>query len=1218
MNWAILFGMFAMLAGAPPQEVEEEIEELEDSEVEVAPAESKTDASLPKLRWTNAEVISGELQEATATELSWKSPLFEEPLRLRWDAVRRIEQTVPAAAAPESFGISLRDGSHLIGDLVGMNADTVTIKSARHGEVALKRSEVLRLLRLRGGKIIAAGPSGEVGWKLGGGKSDESQPQIPGLDNQGRQPAAVAQLVTGPGGALVFPYWNTYATFALKSPERVEFEVDLRFNAAPAFALYFDGEPAKRIRIETWDDELVVAHGDEFQFIRKIGEKERAISLHVCWDRKTKIGAAFSETGEHLAQWKFTGDIGVSTALTLHGRGRDLTLTRFRVREWDGKPPIARADATTPGVHLTDGRVLGGTVGEISADRLKIAGDASGHALADVEEILLSTDAPAPVADAPALVFADSTLCFGRVVSVTAGRAAVETRFTATPLSVALAGLRQLRLPEQKDKAEAPPDEIQLDADKLHGTLTTNDDGRLRWLPFGGVKPAIPKPASTFKITRKLPPEPAIPATPALFYTSFGDILPAQFRGLNGALVEIESEFVDAKTLPVSVLDAVQFGDFAQTKVTGFDAPGWRIVKGDEKTVVVAGNSVELQPGSAFGHPSALQSDSLQFSFDPVESAGFRVRLFTSGAAGERSTNLLMGTNNKNMYVSVEETDGQGRNFNSALIEPGKPVTVRIEIKDPMILIYIGERVVQQTELDSRRRAGSGIVFEPSEAIFQTESSVKFTGFTTAPVPGRIWLPAIQADMKAQALTIPRFRKERPPHHALVATNGDVLRGEIEATTATHFSFLSGLEKLRIPRARVNAAIWLKPPGKDTATAETSATADALDRVFTRNVRYSGSTLSTLLSVITREIPGITFSNHAGEADKRKVSMQFSRQTVRAALEQICGLFDVRYRVEGNGSITIESGPEPAKKFIEKSYWLKGDAFPEAGAAQVRLAAKGIEFPEGASARWEAGAWQLIVKHTPAAHAKIATLLKKEHGANYSVLTHWLVLANGGRLGLSVEKFGKDFILGTHPEYGRCRIPTALVLSIQTQKPPATSAMQALANWQLRPAREPVIPESGGESSPTIGKEAATFKIPLLAGGDFDLQAERGKVVVLDFWATWCAPCIKSIPGLIEATGAFAEDRVKLIGVNQGEPAEAVKRFLETRGWKFTVAMDATQKIGQQYGVTGIPHTVIVGPDGKVAWVKTGFSPDGPAEAAEAIKKLLEPPAVDAKEEKLP
>src|SRR5438045_9135902 len=85
----------------------------------------------------------------------------------------------------------------------------------------------------------------------------------------------------------------------------------------------------------------------------------------------------------------------------------------------------------------------------------------------------------------------------------------------------------------------------------------------------------------------------------------------------------------------------------------------------------------------------------------------------------------------------------------------------------------------------------------------------------------------------------------------------------------------------------------------------------------------------------------------------------------------------------------------------------------------------------------------------------------------------------------------------------------------------------------------------------------------------------------------------------------FPSDQVKLIGVNQSEPPEQVKRFLETRGWKLNVAMDAGQSVARQYGVDGIPHTVIIGPDGKVAWVKTGYTADGDTEAANTVKQLL-------------
>jgi peroxiredoxin len=51
--------------------------------------------------------------------------------------------------------------------------------------------------------------------------------------------------------------------------------------------------------------------------------------------------------------------------------------------------------------------------------------------------------------------------------------------------------------------------------------------------------------------------------------------------------------------------------------------------------------------------------------------------------------------------------------------------------------------------------------------------------------------------------------------------------------------------------------------------------------------------------------------------------------------------------------------------------------------------------------------------------------------------------------------------------------------------------------------------------------------------------------------------------------------------------------------------LDAGQTVARQYGVEGIPHTVIVGPDGKIAWVKTGYSPDGDSEAAKAVEQLL-------------
>jgi thiol-disulfide isomerase/thioredoxin len=258
--------------------------------------------------------------------------------------------------------------------------------------------------------------------------------------------------------------------------------------------------------------------------------------------------------------------------------------------------------------------------------------------------------------------------------------------------------------------------------------------------------------------------------------------------------------------------------------------------------------------------------------------------------------------------------------------------------------------------------------------------------------------------------------------------------------------------------------------------------------------------------------------------------------------------------------------------------------------------------------RWGLDAWRV-----PRERVAAVVMLEKpavEGGevvaAAEKKVPHWLLMANGGRLGVTVMKWGQDEVVCQHPLLGRVVVPAAGVRSFWMQKVPSeTEAVRAMAGWQMKLAEAPQIAVASEEGEEQVGGEAKNFTLPLLDGGEFVLEKYRGKVVVLDFWASWCGPCLKALPELMEAMKGMPSDEVHLVGVNEGESAAQVKAFLTTRRWNLTTVLDVDQAVGKTFGVKGIPHTVVIGPDGKVAMVKTGYSAAAAGEIAGKVRELL-------------
>jgi thiol-disulfide isomerase/thioredoxin len=139
------------------------------------------------------------------------------------------------------------------------------------------------------------------------------------------------------------------------------------------------------------------------------------------------------------------------------------------------------------------------------------------------------------------------------------------------------------------------------------------------------------------------------------------------------------------------------------------------------------------------------------------------------------------------------------------------------------------------------------------------------------------------------------------------------------------------------------------------------------------------------------------------------------------------------------------------------------------------------------------------------------------------------------------------------------------------------------------------------------GKIAPIFTTPLIDGAEFDLSTQRGKIVVLDFWATWCGPCIRGLPMLLETVSEFDESEVVLMAVNQGETVSEVKEFIDHFDLvDLTVALDEKKRVGSLYDVKGMPHTVVIDAAGFVRDVSVGFSPFQGTDLKRLLGKLLQ------------
>ena len=145
----------------------------------------------------------------------------------------------------------------------------------------------------------------------------------------------------------------------------------------------------------------------------------------------------------------------------------------------------------------------------------------------------------------------------------------------------------------------------------------------------------------------------------------------------------------------------------------------------------------------------------------------------------------------------------------------------------------------------------------------------------------------------------------------------------------------------------------------------------------------------------------------------------------------------------------------------------------------------------------------------------------------------------------------------------------------------------------------------GAHAAPQPSQAAPDFTLRSLEGQNLRLQEQRGKVVLLNFWATWCGPCREEMPQLNRLFDKYRNSGFNLLGVNVDEDPKNAASVASKLGVKFPVLLDNDKQVSKLYELSSMPSTVLIDRDGRVRFLHKGYR-EGYAETYDQqIRALL-------------
>ena len=707
------------------------------------------------LHWKNGDMLPGQLNGSDSGTIHWTSPYFLDDLVLDIRVLDSVAFPNPSVLTTGAFRIDAVSGDVWVADLIDSDDDTFLFSSKRHGQFRVKRSAIYRLDRLERQERhdFLFNGSQLTNWKSSKPKKDMTNPAslFLGRMRSNWYSDADGHPRTNVAKAQIF--------HALNWPQRFEIELELTSDTQPPnFAFAFGEDLYQAVRLAIWKDELVAVQGTLFKSVLAVQPEQRNIRLRLAYDESTGV-LKISDFAENLLlRLEGIKPTTERPGLYIQNRGEDLTVRRLGVYHQFAEPAAQQLDLSKPRVYMVNGEVIQGKL-FVQKDNGYVLDTDGTRRDVDLLQVTRAVQPGMPIitSDQPVtLEYPDGVELRGELVQVNPDSVRLQTAFADEPITCSFVDASRLRFETEPTTPLIRGDKGGLNEDKLF-YASSSLRGRVL---FNAKDTSSP-----------------------IQWKSVGALKPVR-------LAKNRATRIKRSLQPAS--EASRHFDTAQFPHT---------------LHLRSGEIVPCQIISSDGATLSFQSPFI--NAQRMDLASMKALEFA-----DRTHAISRDeTRPKNSKRSVRITTTKWNNAEDAKIqqivvhEGGEEFVIdgdNIKVVDGKMVLRIGNEgglMINEGGL-KQQPAQDWIEFAPGR-----------------PAPGFLSLSPRhpkqddKKDIKLErALIVPRFSRDTPPYHILMANNGDMKRGKLLSFNGQAIQFDSKLRRSSVPMDRVARVVNVSKP----------------------------------------------------------------------------------------------------------------------------------------------------------------------------------------------------------------------------------------------------------------------------------------------------------------------------------------------------------------------------------------------------------------------